>query len=140
MKVKNLKIYTDGGALNNPGPAAFGVVFKDEKNNEIFDHSEAIGKTTNNVAEYRGLLYALRNAKRYHPEKIEIYMDSKLVIRQMQGKYKVENERMQELFLQCWNKKMEFDQIQFKHIPREKNSEADDLVKKELNQKSLFGS
>lgn len=130
-------MYADGGAKNNPGPAAFGVVFKDENDNELFQHSESIGETTNNIAEYRALLYALRNAKRYHPEKVKIFLDSKLVVRQMQGKYKIENEDMQKLFLQCWNKKLEFDQIEFTHIPREKNNEADELVKKELNQTDL---
>jgi ribonuclease HI len=84
METKILKIYTDGGAKDNPGPAAFGVVFKDENDNELFQHSERIGKATNNVAEYRGLLYALKNAKRYHPKKVELYLDSKLVVKQMQ--------------------------------------------------------
>lgn len=137
MDTKILKIYADGGAKDNPGPAAFGVVFKDENDNELFQHSESIGETTNNVAEYRGLLYALKNAKRYHPDEVKLYLDSKLVVKQMQGKYKIKNEGMQELFLKCWNKKLDFDQISFKHIPRDKNREADALVKKELNQASL---
>lgn len=137
MDVKKLKIYTDGGAENNPGPAAFGVVFQDEKGNTIFEHSESIGKATNNVAEYKGILYGLRNAKRYHPEEITLYSDSKLIIRQLQGKYKIENKKLQPLFLKCWNRILDFENLKLQHIPSEQNKEADQLVKKELSQDSL---
>lgn len=136
--VQTLKVFTDGGAEGNPGPAAIGVVFEDKNGKVVFEHSESIGRATNNQAEYKAVLYALRNAKRYHPEKTVIHSDSKLIVRQLQGKYKIKNHNIKDLFLKCWNKKLDFDNLEFKFIVRSKNKKADTLVRKELSQDKLI--
>lgn len=135
--IHTLNIYTDGGAKGNPGPAAIGVVFEDASGKVIFEHSQSIGQATNNQAEYKAILYALRNAKRYHPVKTVIHSDSELIVRQLQGKYKIEDKNIKDLFLTCWNKKLEFDNVEFKLIPRAQNKKADQLVRKELSQEPL---
>ena len=102
-------IYTDGGARGNPGPAAIGVVIKDEKENLIKSYSEKIGEKTNNEAEYEAIIFALKKAKHlFGKEKVknmnfEIRTDSELAARQLQGKYKIEEERLFPLFIKIWN-------------------------------------
>ena len=135
--METLNIYTDGGAKGNPGPAAIGIVFKNEKGEIIWQKNQSIGQATNNQAEYEAILYALKHANRYHPKKIRVFSDSELVVKQLQGKYKIKEPDIQKLFLRAWNKKLDFQDIEFHLIPREQNQEADRLVKSILNQKSL---
>lgn len=127
-------IYIDGGSRGNPGPAAFGVVFSNEKREILKKYSQYLGKATNNEAEYQGLIFALKKAKTlFGKEKvknlpIEIRSDSELLIKQMRGEYKIKNPRIQPLFLQAWNLKIDFKSLKFSLIPREENREADRLV------------
>jgi len=126
-------IYTDGGARGNPGPAAIGVVFPDKH------YNEQIGSTTNNVAEYRAVIFALKKAKsllggeKSEKTDIEIRSDSELIVNQLNGNYKVKEEDLKLLFVDVWNAKQEFKSVSFVHIPREKNKEADALVNRSLD-------
>lgn len=140
-KAQNLIIYTDGGSRGNPGPAAVGIVFEDEKGNLIKKYGEQIGEKTNNEAEYEAVIFALKKARHLFGKKntknmkVEIRMDSELVASQLSGKYKIETEKLFPLFIKIHNLKMDFKEIIFKHIPREKNKEADRLLNQALGVK-----
>jgi ribonuclease HI len=140
--------YTDGGARGNPGPAACGVVIKNDKNEVILKTSKYLGETTNNQAEYEALILALQKAKgifktqKIKNKNLECYLDSELVVKQLNHEYKIKDEGMQKLFITVWNLTLDFDSVQFIHIPREKNKLADEMVNRELDEreknKSLF--
>ncbi len=129
-----LIIYTDGGARGNPGPAAIGVVIADEKGAAIKKYSEYLGEETNNIAEYSAIVFALKKIKAlYGKEKIkkmeiEIRSDSELIVKQLNHQYKIEDEGLQPLFIKIWNMRIDFGPIEFIHVPREENKEADRLV------------
>ena len=139
-------VYTDGGARGNPGPAAIGVVIQDAAGHTIKSYGKAIGETTNNEAEYQAAVFALQKAKALFGKKntkamqIEVRMDSELVMRQLSGEYKIEEERLFPYFIKIWNLKMDFGRVSFVHVPREKNREADRLVNEALDkeQNRLF--
>ena len=133
MKQDKLIIYTDGGSRGNPGPAAIGVVIRDK------GYSEAIGETTNNVAEYKAIIFALKKTKallggkKVKETELEIRSDSELIVSQLKGKYKIKDEELKTLFIEVWNRKQDFKKVDFTLIPREKNKAADKLVNSELN-------
>jgi len=132
-------VFTDGGSRNNPGPAAIGVVIKDVSGNIIKQYGEAIGIATNNEAEYRAVVSAFKKIKamlgkeKCKKLEVEVNMDSELVVRQLTGKYKIENEKLSPFFLEIWNLKIDFGNIYFHHIPREQNKEADLMVNEALD-------
>ena len=140
-------IYTDGGSRGNPGPAAFGYVIKDAEGNALKRYGEAIGKATNNEAEYQAVIAALKKAKQMLGKEklkhtpVEVRMDSELAVRQLSGAYKIENEKLQPLFMEIWNLRVELGgNISFVHVPREENKEADRLVNEALDaEPSLTG-
>lgn len=131
--------YTDGGSRGNPGPAALGVVIADEKGRSIKTYGRALGEKTNNEAEYAAVIFALEKIKALYGKekiknaKVEIRMDSELVAKQLAHQYKIEEERLQPLFMRIWNMMIDFGPIDFTHIPREKNREADRLVNEALD-------
>jgi len=135
----HLTIYTDGGSLNNPGKAASAfVIYKDKK--LIHKHKEKIGIASNNVAEYTALIKALEYIKDYvsrytlHVTQIEIISDSQLLVRQVNGLYKVKHANIKPLHDQVKMLEMEIGlPISYTHVPREKNQEADALVKEALS-------
>lgn len=131
MKVS---IYTDGGARGNPGPAATGIVIKDEKGNALISFGEYLGKQTNNFAEYSAIISALKKAKELGATELRCYLDSQLVVQQLNGKWKIKEPTLRKLFVQAWNLSQQFKKITFTYIPREKNTEADKEVNKVLNQ------
>ncbi len=132
-------INTDGGARNNPGPAAVGVVIANEKKEIIKKYNQAIGTATNNEAEYQAIIFALQKAKLlFGKEKakymdIEFNIDSELIVKQINHQYKIKEDRIKDLFIQVWNLMTDFNSIIFKHIPREQNKEADRLVNEALD-------
>jgi len=140
--MKKIIIYTDGGSKNNPGPAGIGVVFCNQKGQIIKKYSEFIGKATNNVAEYEAVIFALQKFKALFSKKlaksteIEIKSDSELLIKHLNGEYKILDEKIQPLFLKVWNLKFDFKKIRFKLIPRSKNKEADELVKEAIEKRN----
>ncbi len=132
IESEEVQIFTDGGARGNPGPAAIGIVAK--KNEKVlFTHSECIGETTNNQAEYQAVITALDLAKQHEVKKIAFYLDSLLVVEQLNRRYKVKDKGLQRQFLEAWNRKQDFSSITFSHIPREQNEEADSLVNAALD-------
>lgn len=135
--MKKIVIYTDGGSRGNPGPSAIGVVIGDEKGRVLKEYSEQIGVHTNNEAEYEAVIFALKKAKALYGKKIltetEIRSDSELLIKQLNGEYKIMEPKIQPLFLQIWNLKIDFKKVKFTVIPREKNKEADKLVNAALD-------
>ena len=125
----DLEIYTDGGARHNPGPAGIGAVFKDPASGKIiFKLKQFIGTTTNNCAEYKAVIASLVVVKKFKAKKIKILSDSELLVKQMQGLYKVKDEKLKKLHLELKNISRDFEIIFFEHINRENNNEADLLV------------
>jgi len=137
--MKKIIIYTDGGSRGNPGPAAIGVLFCNERGEVFKKYSEYLGEATNNEAEYQAVVFALKKFKALFGKKlaqsteIEIKSDSELIIKQLNGEYKILEPNIQQLFLQLWNLRLDFKSIKFKRIPREKNKEADKLVNESLD-------
>lgn len=133
-----ITIYTDGGSRGNPGPSAIGVVIYKE-NQIIKTYSEFIGEATNNETEYQAVIFALKKAKLLFGKKkakemeIEFLMDSELAVKQLNHEYKIKEERLQLLFIKIWNSILDFKIVNFKHIPREKNKQADRLVNEALD-------
>jgi ribonuclease HI len=133
-----ITLYTDGGARGNPGPAAIGIVVQ-QKGQTLKKYSEYIGEATNNQAEYQAVIFALKKVKLLFGKKeakvmeIEVMMDSELVAKQLNHQYKIKEEDLQPLFLKVWNLMLDFGQVSFKYIPREKNKEADRLVNQALD-------
>ncbi|MEK7559911.1 MAG: ribonuclease HI family protein [Patescibacteria group bacterium] len=136
---KKIVTYTDGGSRGNPGPAAIGVVICNSAGKTIKKYGEAIGKKTNNESEYAAVISALKKIKQiFGKEKtkkmsIDMNMDSEFVAKQLNGEYKIEEERMFPLFIAVWNLKMDFARVTFSHVPREQNKEADKLVNEALD-------
>ena len=139
--MKRITIYTDGGSRGNPGPSAIGAVFCNEKGDIIKKYSEVLGEKTNNEAEYEGVIFALKKFKALFGKKlaesseIEVRADSELLVRQLNGQYKILEPKIQALFLAAWNLKLDFKKVKFKLIPRGNNKEADRLVNEALDTK-----
>lgn len=129
-----LKIYTDGGARNNPGPAGIGIVIYDEQNKILKTYKEYIGIATNNDAEYRALTKALTLAAEITKDELDIYLDSELVVRQLNGIYKVKEPRMKALFDEVRVLSMGFKNIKYTHIKRGLNKLADSLVNEAIDE------
>lgn len=127
MPNKRLTTYTDGGARGNPGPAALGVVVKDG-DATVAAFGEYLGETTNNVAEYTALIRALETAMGLGADEVECLLDSELVVKQMNGEYRVKNAGLAPLYLKIWNLSRGFKRVTFRHIRREFNKEADAQV------------
>ena len=133
-------IYTDGGSRGNPGKAAVGVVFCSEAGEPIKTFSEYLGDgLTNNEAEYRAVILALKKFKATFGKQatkeaeVEVRSDSELLVHQMSGDYKIENENIQKFFIEIWNTKIDFGKVYFEAIPREQNRLADKLVNEALD-------
>jgi ribonuclease HI len=138
--VKKIIIYTDGGSRGNPGKAGIGVVFCNEKDQIIKKFGEYLGDNlTNNDAEYKAIIFALKKFKAVFGKAItetsdvEIRADSELVVKQLNGEYRLQDPKIQQFFIEIWNLKFDFQSVKFKHIPREKNKEADRLVNEALD-------
>lgn len=126
--MKKYIIYTDGGARGNPGPAGIGAVIYDEEKNIVAEISEYIGETTNNQAEYKALIYALKKAKELKADELDCFLDSELVVKQLKREYKVKNKDLAPLFLEIHNISLSFKKISYTHVRREFNKEADKLA------------
>ena len=129
--MKRLIIYTDGAATPNPGPAAIGVVVLDETGKVVTEISRAIGRATNNRAEYLALIAGLTEALRLGADHIDINMDSELIVRQLEGKYR--SKELKQLFQQTLQLLREFKNYSVEHIPRERNKAADALCSQALH-------
>ena len=123
-----LIINTDGLSKGNPGIAAIGATIKDERGKMLATISQRIGITTNNVAEYKALIAALQKAIKIGGKRVEIRSDSELMVRQLNGRYKIKSEGLRPLYLEAAQLLGQFESVKIKHIPRELNTEADRLA------------
>ncbi len=131
-----VKIYSDGGARGNPGPAAIGVLICDENNQKIREHKETLGATTNNVAEYTAVIVGLSLAHQLGAQEIDYYVDSELVAKQISGIYKVKTPHIQTLYQKAKMEISHFKKVTFTHVPREheKLRYVDKLVNQALDE------
>ncbi len=123
----------DGGSRGNPGPAAWGVAILDEGGECAEGHSGVLGHATNNVAEYNGLIEALRLAEERGADEVEIQADSELIVRQIRGRYRVRHPDLKPLFQQAMQRIGRFKSFSIRHVRREQNKQADRLVNVALN-------
>ena len=122
------KLFTDGGARGNPGPAAIGAfIFNDKDELSYFDGSY-LGKATNNEAEYKAIILGLELANKEGIKEINCFLDSELVVKQLNGEYKVKQEHLQKLKEQVQDLVFLFEKIEIHHVPREQNKHADRMV------------
>jgi ribonuclease HI len=126
-------MFTDGGARGNPGPAAIGVVIKNHKGDVIQKTGKYIGESTNNDAEYRALLDGVTSLKEIGATKVKCFLDSELVVKQMNGLYKVKNQNIKTLWGKIKIIEKSFEEITYHHVKREKNMEADSIVNEVLD-------
>ncbi len=132
---KHLKIYTDGGARGNPGPAAAGAVIQNVDGKLLEEASKYLGEMTNNQAEYLALKLGIETAKQYQPEAIDCFLDSELVVNQLNGSYRVKNTELKPLFAEI-QAMIAGMKVTFKHVPRSQNAHADKLVNAELDRQA----
>jgi len=140
MSEEKIIIYADGGSRGNPGPSAVGVVVCNESGQKIKEYGQKLEEiSTNNEAEYEAVIFALKKLKQlFGKDKtknlvVEFRVDSELIASQLSGQYKINEERMQLLFMKVWNLKFDFGKMSFKSIPREQNKRADELVNQALD-------
>ena len=131
---KVLKLYTDGAARGNPGPAGLGVVIEDENGLRLRGLCRYIGKATNNVAEYLAVIEGLRAIEEWKPDRLEVYLDSNLVVEQLGGRYRVKNAALAPLYHQASELLARFPEVTVAHVPREKNKGADALANKAIDE------
>lgn len=130
--VDELIIYADGASQGNPGEAGAGIVFTDAQGKILKEEKYFLGKTTNNAAEYKALILALEKARQFKPKLIKIFMDSELIVRQLQGEYKVRNLGLKALHEEVRKLLPNFPKYIIKYIEREKNKRADKLAKEAI--------
>jgi ribonuclease HI len=127
------KLFTDGGARGNPGPAAYGYVLESEDGAVLAAHGEAIGTATNNVAEYTALLAGLEKALELGVDELEVVSDSELLVKQMRGEYKVRKPTLRELSAQATALAEQLGSVTYTAVRREHNELADQLVNEALD-------
>jgi len=132
MKIKRLVIFTDGAAAPNPGPAAIGAIIKDEQGKLLARISQRIGRATNNQAEYRAIIAALEKAVSLGAKHVEVNSDSELVVKQINGKYRVKKATLKPLYQEVKRLQGLLESFAITHIPRQQNREADKLANKLL--------
>jgi len=126
----------DGGARGNPGPAALGVVIEDEQGMRLRTFHRYLGVATNNQAEYQALIDGLKAIAEWKPDRLEVYLDSKLVVEQVNGKWKVKEAELKELHKQATELLQQFgDRVTVSHVGREGNRGADKLVNMALDER-----
>lgn len=130
MKVK---IYTDGAARGNPGPAGIGVVIKQD-GKVLLEVSDYIGKATNNIAEYSACIRGLTEALALHAKEVEVISDSELLVKQIKGEYKVKNDGLIPLFAQIQSLIRKFRKFSISHTRRENNKHADELSNRGIDE------
>ncbi|MGE3807279.1 MAG: ribonuclease HI family protein [Gemmataceae bacterium] len=128
----DLKIHIDGAARGNPGPAAYGIVLARD-GQPTLEEGGCLGSTTNNVAEYTALVRALQHARNLGARRLLIHSDSELMVKQMNGAYKVKNEQLKKLYEQAQDMLDDFEDVVIRHVRREYNSDADRLCNEALD-------
>ncbi len=126
-------VYSDGASRGNPGPASYGTVVFDADGRERYRAGKAIGVNTNNVAEYRGLIAGLEAALALGARRLEVRMDSELIVRQAIGRYRVKNPGLIPLHRRLIDPRSRFDEVVFRHVPRDQNKIVDSLANAALD-------
>ncbi len=126
-------VHVDGGARGNPGPAAIAAVLSDDEGQILEEVGEAIGHATNNVAEYKALLLGIDRAKAFGAARVELVGDSELVVRQVEGRYKVKDATLRGLHAEVRKALTEFESWSIRHVRREQNADADRMVNATLD-------
>ena len=127
------RLFTDGGARGNPGPAAYGFVLEADDGTVLAAEGEAIGVATNNVAEYRALIAGLERAAELAVDELEVVSDSELLVKQMTGEYRVKKESLQELNARAARLARALSKVRYTAVRREHNELADRLVNEALD-------
>jgi ribonuclease HI len=133
LNVDKVTIFTDGAARGNPGPAAIGAVIQDEKGKPVVNISLSLGVTTNNQAEYRAIIAALEKAISLGARQVVLYSDSELVVKQINGQYKIKHTALRPLYQEVVRLTGALADFKIAHIPRERNAAADALANKALD-------
>lgn len=131
----NVTVHIDGGSRGNPGPAGAGVVISDADGMTLQESGVFLGKATNNVAEYTALLVGLRAAKKLGARRVKIISDSELLVRQMNGRYRVKNAGLRPLYEEAQELTTRFEAVSIHHVRREQNTDADRMVNQAINLK-----
>jgi ribonuclease HI len=132
--VKVLRLYTDGAARGNPGPAGLGVVIEDDKGMRLRGLCRYIGTATNNVAEYLALIEGLTAVSEWAPGRVEVYLDSKLVVEQVRGNYRVKNAALAPLHARALKLIAALPEVEIRHVERAKNKGADALANRAIDE------
>ncbi len=135
-KIDKVRIYSDGGARGNPGPAAIGVILCDEKGHILQEHNEVIGEATNNIAEYTAILVGLELAAKAGARRVDYFTDSELAANQLAGRYRVKAPHILSLFKLAKEKEKSFERVTYTHVPRThpQLKHADKLVNEALDE------
>ncbi|HEX2050224.1 MAG TPA: ribonuclease HI family protein [Actinomycetota bacterium] len=121
-------LHADGGARGNPGPAGIGVVLTDDRGDVVAELGRGIGATTNNVAEYEALIAGLQLARDHGVARLRVLLDSKLVVEQMAGRWKIKNDRLRVLAVRAQKLMRDFEHVSIQHVGRARNARADALA------------
>ena len=127
-RLKTLRLYTDGAARGNPGPAGLGVVIEDDTGMRLAGQHRYLKKATNNEAEYEALIDGLKAVSKWKPDRLEIFLDSKLVVEQVNGRWRIKEARLQSLQTKAKELLAAFPEFEIKHVERERNKGADALA------------
>ena len=132
--MKVLRLFTDGAARGNPGPAGLGMVIEDDQGMRLWGGHRYVGRETNNRAEYLALIDGLRKVADWRPDRLEVYMDSQLVVEQLAGRYRVKNSDLKPLHAQAVALLASFPKSSVTHVLREKNRGADALANRAIDE------
>ncbi len=127
-------MFTDGAARGNPGPAGLGVVIEDDQGLRLRGLCRYIGTATNNVAEYLALIEGLTAVAEWHPDRVEVFLDSKLVVEQVKGAYRVKNAALAPLYVRALALMKQLPEVAISHVAREKNRGADALANRAIDE------
>jgi ribonuclease HI len=133
--MEKLNLFTDGGSRGNPGPAAAGFVLKNDKGETVERGGKFLGRATNNEAEYQAVIEGLKEALNFEPGRLTCFLDSSLVVNQLNGIFKIKEARLRELTFEIKSLEKNFAEVYYRYIPREQNKEADEVVNQILNRK-----
>ncbi|HEY7347714.1 MAG TPA: ribonuclease HI family protein [Ktedonobacterales bacterium] len=125
---QRLILRTDGGSRGNPGPAGAGIVIENAEGKPLAQGRKFLGQMTNNQAEYHALILGLQAVTRYQPVAVQVFLDSELVVHQMNGRYQVKGARLLPLYQQVKQLAARLPAVQFAHVPRSQNRRADTLA------------
>ena len=131
--MKVLRLFTDGASRGNPGDSGAGIVIEDDQGMRLRGLHRWLGKKTNNEAEYLALIDGLKAVEAWKPDRLEVYLDSKLVVEQMSGQFKIKKPELQDLAREAHSLLSRFAEVEFKHVEREKNRGADALANRAID-------